>query len=161
MNILILPGDGIGPEITNATIDVLAAIDQRMSLGLAIEVREIGLVTLKSQGTTLPAEVMRRIPEVDGVILGPVSHYDYPSRQQGGINQSAELRVVFDLYTNIRPSRSRAELSVLRRPMDLVIVRENTEGFYSDRNMHAGTGELMPDSDMALSMRKITARASR
>lgn len=161
MNILILPGDGIGPEIANATIDVLAAIDQRMALGLAIEVREIGLVTLKSQGTTLPPEVMRRIPEVDGVILGPVSHYDYPSRQQGGINQSAELRVVFDLYANIRPSRSRAELSVLRRSMDLVIVRENTEGFYSDRNMHTGTGEFMPDSDMALSMRKITARASR
>jgi 3-isopropylmalate dehydrogenase len=71
MNILILPGDGIGPEITNATIDVLAAIDHKLSLGLAIEVREIGLVTLKSQGTTLPADVMRRIPELDGVILGP------------------------------------------------------------------------------------------
>jgi isocitrate/isopropylmalate dehydrogenase len=103
---------------------------------------------------------MKRIPEVDGVILGPVSHYDYPSRHEGGINQSAELRVVFDLYANIRPSRSRAGLSVLRRPMDLIIVRENTEGFYSDRNMHAGTGEFMPDSDMALSLRKITARAS-
>jgi len=160
MNILILPGDGIGPEITNATIDVLAAIDQRMSLGLAIEVREIGLVTLKSQGTTLPAEVMKRIPEVDGVILGPVSHYDYPTRPEGGINQSAELRVVFDLYANIRPSRSRAGLSILRKPMDVIIVRENTEGFYADRNMHAGTGEFMPDENMALSVRKITARAS-
>jgi isocitrate/isopropylmalate dehydrogenase len=160
MNILILPGDGIGPEITSVTIDVLAAIDQQLSLGLSIEVREIGLVTLKSQGTTLPAEVIKRIPEVDGVILGPVSHYDYPSRSEGGINQSAELRVMFDLYANIRPSRSRRELSVLRRPMDLIIVRENTEGFYSDRNMHAGTGEFMPDPDMALSMRKITARAS-
>ena len=160
MNILLLPGDGIGSEITTATIDVLAAIDHELTLGLAIEVREIGLVTLQSQGTTLPADVMKRIPEVDGVVLGPVSHYDYPSRQEGGINPSAELRVVFDLYANIRPSRSRAGLSVLRKPMDVIIVRENTEGFYSDRNMHAGTGEFMPDSDMALSVRKITARAS-
>jgi acetylornithine aminotransferase len=43
--------------------------------------------------------------------------------------------------------------------MDLVIVRENTEGFYSDRNMFAGSGEFMPDPDMALSVRKITAAA--
>lgn len=44
--------------------------------------------------------------------------------------------------------------------MDLVIVRENTEGFYSDRNMHAGSGEFMPDEDMALSIRKITAKGA-
>jgi 3-isopropylmalate dehydrogenase len=89
-----------------------------------------------------------------------VSHYEYPSRQEGGINPSAELRVAFELYANIRPSRSRRDLSILRRPMDLVIVRENTEGFYSDRNMFAGSGEFMPDPDMALSIRKITAKGS-
>jgi 3-isopropylmalate dehydrogenase len=45
--------------------------------------------------------------------------------------------------------------------MDLVIVRENTEGFYADRNMHLGVGEFMPTPDVALSVRKITAQASR
>jgi 3-isopropylmalate dehydrogenase len=103
---------------------------------------------------------MRRIPQADGVILGPVSHYEYPSRQEGGINPSSELRVVFDLYANIRPCRSRPGLTILRSPMDLVIVRENTEGFYSDRNMFAGSGEFMPTADMALSIRKVTAKAS-
>ena len=44
--------------------------------------------------------------------------------------------------------------------MDLVIVRENTEGFYADRNMHSGSGELMPTPDLALSIRKISASAS-
>ena len=68
------------------------------------------------------------------------------------------MRAAFDLYANIRPCRSRAGLSMLRRPMDLVIVRENTEGFYADRNMHAGCGEFMPDADMALAVRKITAK---
>ncbi len=66
----------------------------------------------------------------------------------------------FELFANIRPCRSREHLSILRKPMDLVIVRENTEGFYSDRNMFAGTGEFMPDPDMALSLRKVTAKAS-
>jgi 3-isopropylmalate dehydrogenase len=160
MKILVLPGDGIGPEITRATVEVLQAVDTAFCLGLEIETHDIGLATLKSQGTTLPHEVLRRIPEVDGVILGPVSHYEYPSRQDGGINPSAELRVAFQLYANIRPCRSRPDLSILRRPMDLVIVRENTEGFYSDRNMFAGSGEFMPDPDMALSIRKITAKGS-
>ena len=158
MRVLVLPGDGIGPEITRATLAVLRVADEVMSLGLQFETREIGLASLRSQGTTLSAEVMARIREVDGVILGPVSHYEYPERSAGGINPSAELRVVFELYANIRPCRSRPGLTILRKPMDLVIVRENTEGFYSDRNMFAGSGEFMPSEDLALSVRKITAQ---
>jgi 3-isopropylmalate dehydrogenase len=160
MKILVLPGDGIGPEITAATLKVLQVVDTQVGLGLSFEEQDIGLATLKSQGTTLPDTVMERVPQVDGVILGPVSHYEYPSRQEGGINPSGELRVKFELYANIRPCRSREGLTILRKPMDLVIVRENTEGFYSDRNMFAGSGEFMPDPDMAFSIRKITAKAS-
>jgi 3-isopropylmalate dehydrogenase len=160
MNILVLPGDGIGPEITRSTLDVLQAAGVAASLNLKFDIRDIGLASLKSQGTTLPADVMTRIREVDGTILGPVSHYEYPPRSAGGINPSAELRVVFELYANVRPCRSREGLTILRKPMDLVIVRENTEGFYSDRNMFAGSGEFMPDPDMALSIRKITAKGS-
>jgi 3-isopropylmalate dehydrogenase len=160
MKILVLPGDGIGPEITRATLDVLRIVNDELALGIELEIRDIGLTTLKSQGTTLPSDIMKRVPEVAGVVLGPVSHYEYPSRQEGGINPSAELRVAFELYANVRPCRSRRDLSILRRPMDLVIVRENTEGFYSDRNMFAGNGEFMPDPDMALSIRKITAKGS-
>jgi isocitrate/isopropylmalate dehydrogenase len=155
MRILALPGDGIGPEITAATLRMLDAL----KLDLQVETADIGLKSLADQGSTLPDAVMARIPQVQGVILGPVSHLDYPSRDKGGINPSSELRVKLDLYANIRPNRSREGLSILRKPMDLIIVRENTEGFYSDRNMFAGTGEFMPDEDMALSVRKITAKA--
>lgn len=160
MRILVLPGDGIGPEITDATLAVLEAANRVLDLGLTFERHDIGLASLASQGTTLPDAVMARIPEVEGVILGPVSHYDYPARAEGGINPSAELRVKFELYANIRPCRSRPDLTILRKPMDLVIVRENTEGFYSDRNMFAGSGEFMPDPDMALSIRKVTTKGS-
>ena len=84
MKILVLPGDGIGPEITHATLQVLGALP----VDLEFETRDIGLASLKNQGTTLPSEVLDRIPEVDGVILGPVSHYEYPAREKGGINPS-------------------------------------------------------------------------
>src|SRR3546814_19764690 len=95
---------------------------------------------------------MTAIPRADGVVLGPVSHYSYPAGQS---NPSAALRTGFNLYANVRPCRSRPGLSLLRDPMDLVIVRENTEGFYADRSMYMGPGEFMPDPDSAFSLRKI------
>jgi 3-isopropylmalate dehydrogenase len=153
--ILVLPGDGIGPEITAATLAVLRA---GVGDGIAFDQMDIGEASLAASGSTLPQTVLDAIPAADGVILGPVSHYTYPAGQP---NPSAALRTGFQLYANIRPCRSREGLSILRKPMDLVIVRENTEGFYADRSMHAGPGEFMPDPDSAFSIRKITAAASR
>ena len=161
MRIAVFPGDGIGPEITRATLKVLQLVSQRLSLGLELETYEIGLSCLRLRGTTLPPEALEAARVSDGILLGPVSHSDYPARSEGGINVSAEFRIVFDLYANIRPSRSRQGLPFWgRTPMDLIIVRENTEGFYADRNMHHNVGEFMPSPDMALSLRKITAQAS-
>ena len=158
--ILVLPGDGIGPEITPATLQVLQAADKALSLDLTFETHDIGLKSLAEHGVTLRDDTLARIPEVDGVILGPVSHYDYPPRAEGGINPSAELRTEFELFANIRPCRSREGLTVLREPMDLVIVRENTEGFYADRNMFAGTGEFMPDATAPCRSARSRAQAS-
>jgi 3-isopropylmalate dehydrogenase len=161
MKILVMPGDGIGPEITAAAVRALEAASEKFALGLAIQFRDIGLATLKSAGTTFPPEVLEACRNADGIVLGPVSHQDYPPRAQGGINPSGELRIQLDLYANIRPSRSREGMPHWgRTPMDLVIVRENTEGFYADRNMHQGLGEFMPTPDVALAVRKVTARAS-
>jgi isocitrate/isopropylmalate dehydrogenase len=160
-NLIVLPGDGIGPEITASTVQLLERLSDVLSLSLTLDQRDIGLVSLQREGTTCPASVLDACLSADGVILGPISHADYPPRDRGGVNVSAELRIRLDLYANIRPSRSREGLRHWgRSPMDLVIVRENTEGFYSDRNMFQGGGEFMPTPDLALSVRKITARAS-
>jgi 3-isopropylmalate dehydrogenase len=161
MKIVVMPGDGIGPEITQATLRVLALANEAFSLGLVFEPHVIGLEALARSGTTFPGDVLEACRGADGILLGPVSHQDYPPRAQGGVNPSGELRIRLDLYANIRPSRSREGMQHWgRTPMDLVIVRENTEGFYADRNMHQGSGEFMPASDVALAVRKITARAS-
>jgi 3-isopropylmalate dehydrogenase len=84
---------------------------------------------------------------------------DYPPPSEGGINISASFRVKLDLYANIRPAHTRAFLGRGAPGMDLVIVRELTEGFYADRNMFKGWAELMPTEDMAISLRKITRQA--
>lgn len=162
MRIAVLPGDGIGAEITASTLAVLEAVDQRLALGLAFEHHAVGYASLNTAGTTFPSAVLEACRAADGILLGPVSHLDYPPREQGGINPSGALRIGLDLYANIRPAASRAGLPHFgRTAMDLVIVRENTEGFYADRNMHLGVGEFMPTPDLALSLRKITAQASR
>ena len=161
MRFVVLPGDGIGPEISEATIQVLEVLNRKLSLGITFETHEIGLSRLAKDGSTFPGEVLEAARAADGIILGPVSHSDYPPRDQGGINGSAHLRVQLDLYANIRPCRSREGLAHYgRTPLDLIIVRENTEGFYADRTMFMGTGEYMPTPDVAIAMRKVTAKGS-
>ncbi|HZR69051.1 MAG TPA: isocitrate/isopropylmalate family dehydrogenase [Burkholderiales bacterium] len=160
MRILVLPGDGIGPEITAATVAVLDRANALFSLGLEWHLEEIGFRTLKKEGTTLPQRVLDMARKVDGVILGPLSTYEYPPRDRGGLNPSGEMRVKLDLYANIRPAKSRLGVGLTGKPVDLVIYRENTEGFYADRNMHQGVGEFMPTEDMALSVRRVTAKCS-
>ena len=161
MKILILPGDGIGPEIMAATGAALEALNDTHGLKLAFEERVIGLASLETEGSTLPAAVLEAIEAAAGTVLGPVHTVAYPPASEGGVNPSATMRKRFDLYANIRPSRARPGVPAMTPKMDLVIARENTEGFYADRNMFQGTAEFMPTEGVALSVRKITVQGSR
>jgi 3-isopropylmalate dehydrogenase len=163
LRLLVLPCDGIGPEIVGASMDVLEAADRRFGLGLSYDYDEVGFTSLEKYGITVRDEVLQRAKTYDGVILGTQSHADYPAPEKGGRNVSRYFRIELDLYANVRPARTRPFLpSNMRegRSMDLVIMREATEGFYPDRNMSRGWGEMMPSPDMALSVRKITRHAS-
>jgi len=161
LHLLVMAGDGIGPEIVAATLDILKVVDRRFGIGLCCETAQIGLVALKHCGTTFPDEVLAQARTVDGIVLGPVSHNEYPPMAKGGLNPSGELRKHLDLYANIRPARTRAGLLPrCGKPLDLVIVRENTEGFYADRTFFLGPGEFMPTPDLAIAMRKVTRQGS-
>jgi isocitrate/isopropylmalate dehydrogenase len=161
MKVLVLQGDDIGPEITRATIGVLRAAERRFGLSLELSFEDIGFAALERRGTTIPAEVIAQAKSADGVILGPVSHNAYPPVAEGGLNPSGVLRRELELFANIRPARSREGTP---RPIaaktDMIIVRENLEGFYADRNMASGSGEILVEPDVAIAMRKITARGS-
>ncbi|MFQ5765030.1 MAG: isocitrate/isopropylmalate dehydrogenase family protein [Rhodospirillales bacterium] len=161
MKLLILPGDGIGPEITAATRAALDALNDRDGLGLDMTERTIGLASLEAEGSTLPDAVLAEAEAADGVVLGPCDTVAYPPAADGGRNPSATFRKRFDLYANIRPNRARNGVPCVAPTMDLVIARENTEGFYADRNMFLGSGEFMPTDDTALAVRKITRAGTR
>src|SRR5262245_10352961 len=161
IRIVVMEGDGIGPEITAATVAVLRAADRLFQLGLSLMPESIGLAALRAHGTTLPDKAVAAAMAADGVILGPVSHNEYPPLAQGGLNPSGELRKRLDLFANIRPAKSRGGFPPrCGAPVDLVVVRENTEGFYADCSMFLGSGEFMPTPDLALAVRKITRAGS-
>ena len=160
MKILVFPGDDIGPEISTPNSAALMALSEIFSLGLRLEHRDIGFASFEAEGSTFPEDALLQASQSDAVILGPVGTYKYPPKEDGGVQPSATLRKGLDLYANIRPSRTRAGIPSVIKKMDLVFVRENTEGFYSDRSMFMGNGEFMPTEDVALSVRKITRKGS-
>jgi 3-isopropylmalate dehydrogenase len=158
MKILVLPGDGIGPEIVAAGIHVLNTINDARTLGLELEYDDVGFASLKKYGTTLRPELLEKARGFDGVILGPQSNLDYPPEEEGGVNISAVFRIQLDLYANARPARTRPGVAQGKEGLDLVVMRELTEGFYADRNLFMGNGEFMPTPDVAMSLRKVTAK---
>jgi 3-isopropylmalate dehydrogenase len=102
---------------------------------------------------------MAALADLDGWLLGPHDSAAYPERHRSRLNPSGAIRKHFDLYANIRPAKGFEGGRPVVRGMDLVIVRENTQGFYADRNTHAGTGEYMPTPDVAIAMGVFTRPA--
>ncbi len=163
MRLIVMPADGIGPEITAAAIAVADRASAMFGLDLTYDYEDVGFASLSKYGTTLRPGLLDQARTYDGIILGTISHADYPPPDQGGRNVSASFRVGLNLFANVRPARTRPYIETNMRPgktMDLVIMREATEGFYADRNMTRGSGECMPSPDMALATRKITRHCS-
>ena len=160
MKILALKGDGIGPEIVDCTIKVLNKISNKFKFNLDIIYSDIGFSALEKNKTTFPNLILKLCEEVDGIILGPVDHNNYPSEKEGGLNPSGLLRTKLNLFSNIRPAKSFKGTKCILDKIDLVIVRENTEGFYADRNMFSGNGEIEIEEGTGISIRKITKQAS-
>jgi 3-isopropylmalate dehydrogenase len=156
MHILVLPGDGIGPEITAATVKILNAASHRFNLGLVLVEDMVGHESLRRYGTTVRPDLLDQARGMQGIVLGPTATYDFKDETKGEINPSKFFRKSFDLFANIRPAKTYQGFPGRIGDFDLVVVRENTEGFYADRNMELGNGEILVTPDVAISMRRIT-----
>jgi 3-isopropylmalate dehydrogenase len=156
MRLLVLPGDGIGPEITAATLEVLRAASDRFGLGIETVEDVVGHAGLARHGATVRPETLAAARRADGLVLGPTATFDFKDAARGEINPSLFFRKGLDLFANIRPARTYPGLPGRVGEFDLVVVRENTEGFYADRNMAEGNGEMLVTPDVAISLRRIT-----
>ncbi|WP_075215800.1 isocitrate/isopropylmalate dehydrogenase family protein [Mongoliimonas terrestris] len=155
----VLDGDDIGHEIVPAAVAVIRAAAARTGLRIDWRPMPIGRRALDTHGSTLPEGTLEALGQMDGFILGPIGHRAYP-KGPGAINPHPILRKHFDLYANVRPTRSYPGIGCLHDDVDLVIVRENNEGFQPDRNVVAGSGEFRPTDDVTISVRVITRRGS-
>jgi 3-isopropylmalate dehydrogenase len=149
----VLLGDGIGPEIVPAAVRVLdaalAAVDAPAVDWVPLPV---GAAAIETHGDALPEVTIKTLDQLDGWLLGPHDSASYPEEHRGRLNPSGYLRKHFDLFANIRPAKAFEATPALVPGLDLIVVRENTEGFYADRNTYRGTGEFMPTADVAIAM---------
>lgn len=155
----VLNGDDIGHEIVPATVAVVAAAAEKTGLVIDWKPMPIGRTALDSHGSTFPEGTIEALMGMDGFVLGPIGHQAYP-KVPGAINPHPILRKCFNLFANVRPTRSYPGLGAVRDDIDLVIVRENNEGFQPDRNVVAGSGEFRPTEDTTISVRVITRAGS-
>jgi len=159
--IAVIPGDGIGPEITTATVRVLKGAAEHFGMPITFNHALIGWKAYEASRTTLPEETLAVLREHEGWILGPTFAGEYPKDDSVRGHPSGYLRRTFKLFANVRPVQAWPQLDPIIPDLDVIVIRENTEGFYPDRNMAWGYGEFKPTEDVALSLRVITGEASR
>src|SRR3954466_7353378 len=159
LRIGILNGDDIGHEIVPASVTVARTAAERHGLAIDWQPLPLGRTALDTHGHTLPPSTLEALHKLDGWILGPIGHRAYP-KGPNAINPHPILRKQFNLFANVRPTRSYPDIGCLHDGVDLVIVRENNEGFQPDRNMLVGNAEFRPNDEVTLSMRVITRTGS-
>jgi 3-isopropylmalate dehydrogenase len=148
----VLEGDGIGPEIVPAATRVVDAVLARTGGAVEWVPLPIGWTAIHQHGQHTPPSTVEALAGLDGWLLGPHDSAAYPEPHRSQLNPSGALRKRFDLFANIRPAKGVPGSTAVAPDADLVIVRENTEGFYADRNTYAGTGEFMPSPEVAIAM---------
>ncbi|MFG1818166.1 isocitrate/isopropylmalate dehydrogenase family protein [Kribbella sp. NPDC049174] len=149
----VLAGDGIGPEIVPAAVQVLdAAVAAAGGAPIEWVPLPVGADAIETHGSALPPITLETLEQLDGWLLGPHDSASYPDEHRVQLNPSGFLRKHFDLFANIRPAKAFEGTPALVPGLDLVVVRENTEGFYADRSTYRGTGEYMPTPDVAIAM---------
>ncbi len=145
--IAVLRGDGIGPEIMDATLHVLDALQ----VGLEYEFVDAGLVALEKTGELLPQATLDAIGRHRIALKSPLT----TPIGAGFSSLNVDLRRRFDLYANIRPAISFPNTRSRYENIDLITVRENTEGAYIGEGM-----EVSADGEVATLTQKITRRNS-
>lgn len=149
----VLTGDGIGQEIMPATLAVLeAAVSAEPSVAIDLVPLPMGAEAIAAGEQMVPERTVAWLRRCDGWIMGPHDSDSYGPDHRAQGTPNVVLRKTFALTANVRPARQLAGVPSRGAEMDLLLVRENTEGFYSDRNLYVGHGELLPTPDVAITI---------
>jgi 3-isopropylmalate dehydrogenase len=141
--ISVIEGDGIGPELTEATLKVLAAAQAKFGLNLKMVEAEAGDTCAERRGVPLPADSVEKIKASHACLKGPVG--------ETAADVIVKLRLMFDLYANLRPLKAYPAAVVARPDIDMYFVRENTEDVYKGLEFTIG-------NDTTVCLRVITRK---
>jgi 3-isopropylmalate dehydrogenase len=142
--ISLISGDGIGPELTDAVLKVLESAQTKFGLKLNMIDAEAGDTCFKKRGVALPEDSIQKIKESHACLKGPVG--------ETAADVIVKLRLMFDLYANLRPIKAYPGAIVTRPDIDMIFVRENTEDVYKGQEFTIG-------QDTTVCLRVITRRS--
>ena len=143
--IAIMKGDGIGPEVIDATIPVIEAVEDFLQVDIEKIPIEGGDDAARKYGTSLPEDTIKAIKSTHACLKGPIG--------ESAADVTARLRQIFNLYVNLRPAKSYPNTPCLRSNIDLLIVRDNSEDLYREFEFI--------NSNIAIGLRVISRETSR
>jgi 3-isopropylmalate dehydrogenase len=158
LKIGILPGDDIGREVVPECVKVMKAAASRSGLAIDWRTLPIGKHGHDQHGNTLPAITEKALWELDGWIMGPIGHAAYPRNDPTWV--MPPVRKKYELFAAVRPSRSYPNIKSIHKNVDIVFVREISEGMLYSETVVAGAPEFRPNDDITVAMRVITRKGS-
>src|ERR1700760_3373269 len=135
-HVAVLAGDGIGPEVMAPALEILRKVEAKSGLSFRFTDAPAGAVNYKETGKSMPDSTIRLCEEADAILLGAcgLPSVRYPDNTE--IAPQIELRFIFDLYAGVRPARlipgvPSPIVGADQRGIDLVVIRESTEGLFA------------------------------
>jgi 3-isopropylmalate dehydrogenase len=158
LKIGILLGDDIGLEVVPETVKVMKAAASRSGLAIDWQPLPIGKAGHELEGDTLPPSTEAALWKLDGWIMGPIGHAAYPRNDATWV--MPPVRKKYELFAAVRPSRSYPSVKSIHKDVDIVFLREISEGMLYSETVVAGGPEFRPNDDITVAMRVITRKGS-
>jgi 3-isopropylmalate dehydrogenase len=158
LKIGVLMGDDIGLEVVPEAVKVMKRVAEKTGAEIAWSEHPIGRRGHELHGHTFPQVTIAALEKLDGWILGPIGHGAYPRNDVTWIMPPVRKR--FELFASVKPVKSYPNVKSLHKDVDIVFLREVTEGMQSSDTVVAGAGEFRPNDDITIASRIITRRGS-
>jgi len=158
LKIGILLGDDIGLEVVPEAVKVMRAAAARTGLEVEWQEHPIGRRGHELHGHTMPEATVAALAKLDGWVAGPIGHNAYPRNDPTWV--MPPLRKKFDLFASVKPVKSYPNIPSVHKNVDIVFLREVTEGMQSIETVIAGSGEFRPNDEISVGMRVVTRKGA-
>jgi 3-isopropylmalate dehydrogenase len=158
LKIGILLGDDIGLEVVPECVKAMKAAAAKTGLAIGWQELPIGKAGHEEHGDTLPAVTEKALRDLPGWIMGPIGHAAYPRGDATWV--MPPVRKKYELFAAVRPSKSRPNIASIHKNVDIVFLREITEGMLYSETVVAGAAEFRPNDEITVAMRVITRKGS-